>query len=87
MKLNEHKTAMALGLFLGGWHFVWSVLVALGFAQMLMNWSFSWHMLSNPFIVQPFVLTNALMLIIVTFAVGYVVGYVFATVWNKVHKA
>lgn len=86
MTLNKHKTAMALGFFIGGWHLVWSFLVGVGFAQTLLNWSFSWHMLSNPFVVQPFSLTNALILIIVTFAVGYAVGYLFATVWNKVHE-
>lgn len=86
MKLKEQKTALALGLFVGGWHLVWSVLVAAGFAQTLINWSFGWHMLSNPFIVQPFSLTNAVILVIVTGAVGYVVGYLFAWVWNWVHK-
>lgn len=86
MKLNEQKAALALGLFTGGLHLVWSILVMLGFAQTLINWSFSLHMLGNPFLVQPFSLNNALILIIVTFAVGYASGYLFALVWNKVHE-
>lgn len=85
MKLNERKTALVLGLFTGGLHLVWSLLVALGFAQVLINWSFGWHMLSNPFTVQPFSLTNAFILVVVTFVVGYAAGHIFAWVWNWVH--
>lgn len=86
MKLNERKTGLSLGLFIAGVHLVWSLLVALGWAQILIGWSFSWHMLSNPFTVQPFSLTNAIILIIVTFAVGNAVGYSFAAIWNKTHE-
>lgn len=86
MKLNEQMTGFTLGLFVGGVHLVWSVLIALGFAQTLINWSFSWHMLSNPFIVQPFSLTNAVILVVATGLVGYAIGYAFAKVWNQVHK-
>lgn len=86
MTLNRHKTGLTLGVFIGGWHLVWSALVALGFAQTLMNWSFAWHMLVNPFVVAPFNLTNAVILVVATGLVGYAAGYLFATVWNKVHE-
>lgn len=86
MKLNEQKAALAVGLFVGAVHVVWTLLIALGWAQTLINWSFSWHMLSNPFTVQPFNLINAILLIIATFAVGNAIGYAFAAIWNKVHK-
>ncbi len=86
MKLNEKKSAMVLGLFIGGMHLVWALVVASGFAQTWMNWVYSWHMLSNPFIVQPFSLTNAVILVIATGLIGYVMGFAFAWVWNWVHK-
>lgn len=86
MKLNEQKTALALGVLFGGWHLIWAILVALGFAQTLLDWTFAWHMLANPWVVQPFSLSNAVILVVVTGLVGYVMGYLFAWVWNKVHE-
>lgn len=86
MKLNEHKTGLALGLFVGGVHLLWSLAVLIKVAQVLVNWSMRWHMVAIPVKVKPFSLNDAIWLIIVTAAVGYVFGYVFAWVWNKVHE-
>lgn len=86
MKLNEQKTALSLGVFFGVWHLMWSVLVTVGFAQTLLDWVFTWHMIVNPFTVAPFSLTNAVILVVVTAISGYVIGYLFAWIWNKVHE-
>ena len=85
-ELNVGKVALSFGFFLGGWHLVWSILVALGWAQPLINFILGLHMLSVPVQVLPFNITTAGLLIIVTFAVGYMVGKIFATIWNSVHK-
>ena len=77
---------LVLVFFLGGWHLVWSVLVLLGWAQTIINFILGLHMLSIPVQVLPFNIATAGLLIVVTFAVGYVAGRVFATVWNAVHK-
>ena len=86
MELNPSKVALTLGVLLGGWHLVWSVLVALGLSQPLLDFIFSMHMLANPYQVTGFDVTKAGILVVITFMVGYVVGYIFANVWNKVHK-
>ncbi len=86
MELNPSKVALTLGVLLGGWHLVWSVLVALGLAPPLLDFIFSMHMLANPYQVTGFDVTKAGILVVITFMVGYVVGYIFANVWNKVHK-
>lgn len=86
MKLNPSKTGLALGFMIGGAHLVWSILIAVGLAQGLLDFIFSLHMVANPYQVSDFDITKAVMLIAVTFAVGYGVGYVFANIWNKVHK-
>lgn len=86
MKLNEHKTGLSLGIFVGCLHLLWSILVVLGFAQVLLNWSMGWHMVNSTITVAPFSMTNALTLIIVSALVGYIVGYGFAVIWNKVHE-
>ena len=86
MKLNPHKTGLSLGFFFAGAHTVWSLLVALGFAQTLMNWSLSLHMVNSPMTVGAFNLTTAATLIVVTAVVGYAIGWAFSWVWNQVHK-
>ena len=86
MKLNPHKTGLALGLAFGLFHLLWAVLVLLGFAQTLIGFALSIHFLNNPFQIQPFDVTIALILIVVTAGIGYVIGKIFALVWNKVQK-
>jgi len=79
-----------LGMFFGTlfalMHFGWAILVASGFAQMLYDWILALHMLSIPITVLPFDLVMAAELIVVTFIIGYVMGFVLALVWNKVGK-
>jgi hypothetical protein len=86
MKLNPNKVAMTLGVFAAIVHAVRGVIVALGWAPALMSWMLDLHFLNNPFTVQPFNLTRWVTLIVVTAVIGYAVGYIFATVWNKVNK-
>ncbi|MDE2025663.1 MAG: hypothetical protein KGJ07_04170 [Patescibacteria group bacterium] len=81
--MKPQKTALVVGLFVGGFHLLWSVLVLLGFGQPLLDFIYWLHFLANPFIVAPFDITRALLLIIVTFLVGYTGGWCFALLWNK----
>jgi hypothetical protein len=84
---KEPKTlAMFFGLLLALMHLGWAILVASGYAQMLYDWILSLHMLSIPITVLPFNLVMAVELIIVTFIIGYVMGWIIALVWNKVGK-
>ena len=85
-ELNVNKVALSFGFFLGGWHLAWSILVALGWAQGLINFILGLHMLSVPIEVVQFNITTAGFLVVVTFAVGYITGKIFATIWNAVHK-
>lgn len=86
MKLNLNTTGMVLGTVFGLWHLVWSVFVAGGFAQTLMDWVFVLHFLNNPFTVGSFNLMTAVTLIVFTSIIGYVVGWVFAYLWNWILK-
>jgi len=83
--LNTSKVALTLSLLIGGAHVGWSVLVALGLSQSLMDFVFWAHMVANPYQVTGFNITQAGVLVVVTAGVGYGVGWIFATVWNKVH--
>lgn len=84
--LDTKKIAMTFGLLLGGWHLVWSILIFIGVAQAVIDFVFWIHMLSVPIQVTAFTYTQSLLLIIVTFVIGYAVGWIFALVWNKIHR-
>lgn len=77
---------MVLGVFVALMHALWMLLIFFGVAQLYMNWIFGLHLLTNPYTVLPFNWGSAITLIIVTFVVGYVMGWVFAFIWNRLHK-
>ena len=84
--MNKNKVALVSGSFLGLFHLVWGLLIAFGLAQSLLDFIHNLHSLNNPYTVMPFDLMRTIGLIIVTFLVGYIFGYVFAALWNKLHK-
>lgn len=84
---NPNNTGLAVGMFVGGVHLVWTILVAFGWAQPLINFS-SWaHMVSVPVVVKDFDLTAAVTVIIIAAIIGYVLGYAFAHIWNYLHRS
>ena len=84
--MNKHKIGLALGSLMGLLHLFWGILIVFGLAQALLDFVYNLHSLNNPFMVMPFDFLRALGLIIFTFLVGYVLGYVFAFLWNKFHQ-
>ncbi|MEK9194709.1 MAG: hypothetical protein AAB884_02765 [Patescibacteria group bacterium] len=84
MSVNGQKLGLALGIFAGLWHVVWSFLVAVGFAQPLVDWIFRLHFISPYHSVGEFSLGTALVLIIVTAVIGYIAGRVLGFIWNWV---
>lgn len=84
--LNPAKTGLALGKLLALIHLVWVVLVGIGWAQAIVNFSQWAHMVSTPVVVKPFDLTAAITVVIVAAVVGCVIGYVFARIWNWLHR-
>lgn len=86
MKLQEKQVALVVGSFVAAWHVVWALLIVLGWAQGWIDFIFGLHMVNNPPVVAPFNLGTAVTLIIITFIVGYIGGWVFAMLWNRLHK-
>lgn len=84
--MNPNKAGLAVGGLMGLWHFVWGLFVVFGIAQALLDWIYSLHFLNNPFTVHVFNIVQWITLIVVTAIVGYIFGYVFAIIWNKVNK-
>ena len=84
--LNPTKTGLAFGKLVGGVHLVWAILVALGWAQALMDFIFWAHMFNLEFVVKPFDASAAITLIIVTSIIGAIFGYFMAIIWNRLHR-
>lgn len=83
--LNRHKLGLAVGSILALYHLVWAILVALGIAQWLLNWVFKLHFIQPPYTVNAFILSYAILLVITSSVLGYVLGWVAGGIWNWLH--
>jgi len=84
--INPNKVGLAFAVFLGCFHAVWAALVALGWAQALLNFIFWLHFITPVYLIEGFVLSRALGLVLVTASIGYVFGYAFGSIWNIMHR-
>ncbi len=83
---NPNKVGLVFGALLGGWHLAWSILVLSGFAQLIYDFVLWAHMIHLQITIGPFDMVAALTLVVLTAIVGYIMGYVGAWVWNRVHR-
>lgn len=83
-KLEAKKTGLVFGCFLALFHLVWSIaiLITQTGVQGFIDWILGLHRITMPFTILPFNLMSAILLVVVTFVVGYIMGYVFAALWN-----
>jgi hypothetical protein len=83
---NPNKVGLVSAIVLGGWHFLWSLLVATGLGQILYDFILWAHMIHLAVKIGPFDLTASMTLIFVTAILGYAVGYIASLVWNRMHR-
>jgi hypothetical protein len=81
---DKNKVGLVGAALLGGWHLVWSILVATGVGQTLYNFILWAHMIQLNIVIGPFNLAAAATLVVLTAAFGYVIGYTGAWIWNRV---
>jgi hypothetical protein len=82
--MHPYKTGLALGGLAAGTHIIWSLIVALGWGQAWIDFVFSMHMLKPIVKVMPFDFGNAIGVIILAAIIGFVMGNVFAHIWNRI---
>lgn len=85
--INANKAGGVLAALMGGWHLMWALLVAVGWAQPVINFIFWLHFIKPIYAIAPFEVGTALLLIAITTVLGYAFGFVFGVIWNKLHKA
>lgn len=86
MKFIPMTVAIYTGLITAGLHLLWSILVALGIGQVYLDWILGLHFIENPYIVKPFNFGTMVMLLLVTFVAGFVLGWVGTIFWNRMVK-
>jgi len=82
---DKNKVGLVGAALLGGWHLVWSILVATGVGQALYNFILWAHMIQLNIVIGPFNFAAAATLIAATAAFGYVIGYTGAWMWNRLY--
>ena len=85
-RIEPNRAGFVFGALMGSWHLLWSVLVALGVAQPLIDFIFWIHFIKPVYVIEPFAFLRAAILVLVTAAIGYVTGFVFAVLWNRLHR-
>ena len=84
--LNPARTGFTLGTFFAGVHLLWALIVLAGWGQTFLNFIFTLHMIVPVYTVASFNLLRAVELVVLSAIVGYIVGFVFARIWNKQAK-
>jgi hypothetical protein len=83
--LNRNKTGLVFGALMGGWHLIWSLLVAFGWAQAVADFVFRIHFIKPVYVITAFSFDLAASLVVITAGLGYLSGYAFAAIWNWIH--
>jgi len=83
---KPNKVGLVFAILLGGWHLVWSILVATGFGQVLYDFILWAHMIHLTVTIGPFDFIASITLIVVTAILGYLIGYIASLLWNKMHQ-
>ena len=86
MTKRPNNVGLVFAILLGGWHFLWAALVAAGWAQPLINFIFWLHFIRPVYVIERFDIGIAFLLVAVTAAIGYAMGWSMAMLWNKLHK-
>ncbi|MFA6888792.1 MAG: hypothetical protein WC254_04835 [Candidatus Woesearchaeota archaeon] len=85
-KINKNVLGITMAIFLGAMHAVWALAVAVNIGQKFLDFIFPMHFLSNVYSVMTFSFATALMLVVMATVCGYVMGWLFAALWNYVDK-
>jgi heme/copper-type cytochrome/quinol oxidase subunit 4 len=81
--MPKNRWGLIVGSFIAGIHLLWVILIAAGVAQAVLDFIYYLHSLNNPFTIQPFELVKSVGLVVFTFVVGYIAGWVIAFLWEK----
>jgi hypothetical protein len=85
--ISVNSAGLAIGSLLGGVHLLWALFVASGLAQPIMDFVFWLHFIRSGWQIESFDLARAAGLIVMTSAIGYATGAIFALFWNRFQRS
>ena len=80
------RFGLIFALFMAACHTVWAALVAVGWAQPVIDFLFWIHFIQPPYTIAPFAIWIAIVLVTVVSAIGFAIGYVFAFIWDRIGR-
>lgn len=84
IKTDPVRVGVILGLALVLFHAGWAVLVAVGWAQEVMDFVFWVHFIAPVYHVEPFVISQAFALFTFVFLAGLIFGTAGGWLWNRI---
>lgn len=83
MQVDPFRLGLIFGLVLAFFHAAWAGLVAIGWAQPLLDFIFWAHFITPPYQVERFDLLRPLILVVMTFVTGFGLGLLGGWLWNR----
>ena len=77
------RAGVVLALLFAAWHLLWSLLVAVGAAQPILDFIFRLHFITPVYTVGTFNAGTAALLIVVSATIGFAIGWTFGVLWNR----
>ncbi|MFA7298850.1 MAG: hypothetical protein WC010_04370 [Candidatus Absconditabacterales bacterium] len=83
--LNKFKAGLVFGCFISFIHLIWAATIAImpTAMQNFLNRIFGLHFLQPVYVLTPATRGKGILLIIVTFVIGYIMGIIFSYLRNK----
>ena len=77
------RTGLAFGAVVGALHLLWSGLVFFGCAKPYLDFVLSMHFITLNYEIQPFKFGKAILLVLITSFLGFMLGFIFSKIWHK----
>ena len=84
--ISANRAGLIGALMLGGWHLLWSLIVATGLAQPLMDFIFWLHFIRPVYVIETFEPMRAGALVLLTATLGYAIGWVLGMLRNCLRR-
>jgi hypothetical protein len=83
-KLSTTMMGLVTGAMMGGLHLLWSLSVAAGWGQSILDFFFWMYFIKPIDLIEPFEPARAFTLVAISSTIGFVLGSVAARVWNRI---
>jgi hypothetical protein len=83
-EINKNRLGLTLGILFTIMHVLWVILVWAGLGKSLADWVHAIHFLGDMNVITNVRLGMIVIGIITAFVSGYILGWVFAAIWNLV---